>query len=156
RPQVKYAAPFAALLCSLVLAIFEFARNPNLHTLPWSPIGLKRLAIYAAVSCGIALLWRPVRRIAPHAGVYLATVALVYGLAAIGPGPFLAVVFCGAAGVAVGSLVLGDALACQPGEIALTFCLGEGLLGFAASLLGRTYFCFPAVFFILLAAPILA
>src|SRR5262249_48901064 len=91
----------------------------------------------------------------PSVWIYFITLALACGTAAIGFGPFVAVaVFCTSA-AAVGSLILSESFAYQPGEIAICLCLGEGLLGFSASLIGRTYLCYPSTFLILMLVPIL-
>lgn len=149
---------FLVLACSLILTCFEFSQNPNLHALPWISTGLNRLAVYTVAVLVIAMLWWPLRRTrlwpASNIGSYLTTIALIYGVAAIGPRPFAAAAICCVSGIAVGSLIVGDALEHRAGEIALSLCLGEGLLGFAASLLGRSYLCYPVIFLILLLIPI--
>lgn len=132
---------------ALAAAAYEFAHNPALHTLPWSDSGLHRLAVYTLVFALLSLL-RLLLRV-PF-WTYFLGLAAVYGIAVVGIGPFAAcALFCVSA-VAVGGLVLRDA-----GSLALCFCLGEGLLGFAACLLGHTWLCYPITFLVLLVAPIL-
>ena len=147
-----------ALLGCLIIACLEFARNPNLKALPWTLVGQNRLAVYSFSVLLIALLWWPIRHIqlwfTANIGCYFTAIALVYGVAAIGPGPFAAAAICCVSGIAVGSLILGDVLEHHNGEIALSLCLGEGLLGLTASLVGRSYLCYPIVFLVLLLIPI--
>ena len=155
----RHGIVLLALLGSLIVACIEFSRNPNLKTLPWTATGQNRLAVYSLAVLLIALLWWPLRRtrlrFASNIGSYFTAIALIYGVAAVGPGPFAAAAICCVSGIAVGSLILGDVLEHHTGEIALSLCLGEGLLGFAAALLGRSNLCYPAVFLILMSIPIL-
>ncbi len=158
RSLPRRAVPLLALALSGAVAVAEFLRNPNLRTLPWSDIGLRRLATYAVVFAALALLRRPLARIrwlpSPGIWTYFTALALVYGMAAIGVGPFAATALCAVSAVAVGSLILGDQWKDRAGEIALCLCLGEGLLGFAAALLGHTYLCYRVTFLVLLLAPL--
>jgi hypothetical protein len=159
RVPARNRVVLLALLGSLIVACVVFARNPNLMTLPWTAVGQRRLAIYSLASLLIALLWWPMRRaglwFTSNVGWYFTAIALIYGVAAIGPGPFAAAAICCVSGIAVGSFILGDVLAHHNAEIALSFCLGEGLLGFSASLVGRSYLCYPVVFLVMMLLPIL-
>jgi hypothetical protein len=112
------------LACTFILAVLEFLRNPDLHTLPWTATGLSRLAVYTASVLAVTLLWWPLRRtriwFPSSIWSYLTAIALIYGVAAIGPGPFAATAICCVSGIAVGSFILGDALRHRAGEIALS------------------------------------
>jgi hypothetical protein len=148
--SVRWAGP-AVLAGSLAAAIVQASRNPNLHKLPWSDIGLRRLAVYTAVFAALALARVLMRaRLWP----YFLGLALVYGVAVLGAGPFAACGLFAVSATAMGSVVFGDSLRKSGGEIAFCFCLGEGMLGFAACLLGHTNLCYPVTFLLLLLAPI--
>jgi hypothetical protein len=122
----------------LAIAVREFMLNPGLHTLPWSVRGLQRLAVYTV----IFIILGAVRR---TPGWFLG-LALLYGIAAAGPAPFAALALFAAAALSIGSWFCDDP--------AIAFLLGEGLLGVGASLLGRTYLCYPITFLCLLLLPI--
>jgi 4-amino-4-deoxy-L-arabinose transferase-like glycosyltransferase len=142
-----------ALAFSLVAFLVEFTGNPNLHKVPYSRQGLARLGVYCLVFLALALL--RVRRLRfPGPWAYFTALALAYGVAVAGVQPIAATILCWLSAIAVGSLVLGDSWKHRTGELVLCFILGEGLLGFAAALMGRTYFCYPAVFLVLLLIPV--
>jgi len=122
----------------LAIAVREFILNPALHKLPWSARGLRRLAVYAAGFLVLAAVRRT--------STWIAGVALVFGIAAAGPAPFAVLALFAAAALSLGSWFCDDP--------AIAFLLGEGLLGVAASLLGRTYLCYPITFLCLLLVPI--
>ena len=145
--RLQRVAPALMVAVLLTAACYEFAQNPNLHTLPWTGLGLTRLACYAAAFLVLALFRRPMLSI---------SAAMLYGMAAIGLGPFAACILFGIGAVAAGSLVLGDALEGDACEIPVCLCLGEALLGIAASLIGWTYVCYPLTFLLLTIAPTLA
>ncbi|HYW47451.1 MAG TPA: glycosyltransferase family 39 protein [Bryobacteraceae bacterium] len=145
--RIRTSAPPLLTAALLVIGIYEFARNPNLHHLPWTGLGLWRLAFYAVAFAAIAAFRRP---------ALLLAAGLIYGMAAIGPGPFAACgLFCCGA-TAAGSLLLGDSLGGEPVEIPICLCLGEGLIGIAASVLGWTHLCYPLTFLLLVLTPIFA
>jgi hypothetical protein len=145
--RLQRAAPALVVAVLFTAAAYEIARNPNLQTLPWTRLGLTRLAWYLAVFLVLSLFRRPILCI---------SAAMLYGMAAIGPGPFAVCILFGIGAVAAGSLVLGDALEGDPCEIPVCLCLGGALLGIAASLAGWTYFCYPLTFLLLTIAPTLA
>ena len=159
RALARNGIVLLALLGALIVGCVEFSRNPNLRALPSTATGQNRLAVYSLIVLLLALLWWPMRRarlaVASNIGSYFIALALIYGVAAIGPGPFAAAAICCLSGIAVGSLILGDVLEHHNAEIVLSFCLGEGLLGFSASLAGRSYLCYPVVFLVMMLIPIL-
>lgn len=150
---------FAVVAIPAAATAIEFFLTPGLHELPWTRVGLSRLAVYGLVFLGL-LIFR--YALAPLSffrqldiWTYFAGLAVVYGVAVIGMGPFAAVALFSVSATAVGSFVLADSWKQRPGELALCMCLGEGLLGFAASFLGRTRLCYPIAFLVLLCVPIL-
>jgi len=157
--RVRPGVTFAGVAVSAAAAAAGFFLNPNLHELPWTRVGLSRLAVYCFVFLGLAIFRYALTPLSffrqLNIGTYFAGLALVYGVAAIGMGPFAAVALFVVSATAAGSFVLADSWKERPGELALCMCLGEGLMGFAASLLGRTRFCYPITFLVLLCVPIL-
>ena len=122
----------------------EFAGNANLHRPPWSNLGLFRLAGCGAALGVLALFRRP---------WLFGVVALAYGAVAVGVLPFAgAALFCVGA-IGTGGFILGDSLRSTAWELPVCFCLGQGLLGIAASLLGWAHACYPLTMFALVAAP---
>jgi len=156
---VKPGVLFAVVAIPAAAAAIGFFLNPSLHELPWTRAGLSRLAVYCLVFLGFLILRYALsplsflRRL--DIWTWFAGLALVYGVAAVGVGPFAAVALFSVSATAAGSLVLADTWKGRPGELALCMCLGEGLMGFAASLLGRTRLCYPITFLVLLCVPIL-
>jgi hypothetical protein len=137
-PGLSSAISWSVTAILLAIAGVEFVGNPNLHALPWSHRGLERLGIFVATFLVIAAIRRT--------PAWFLAIALVYGIGAVGLAPFAAIALFGAAALALGSFFSS--------EIGIAFCLGEGLLGIAASLLGRTYLCYPVTFLCLLLLPI--
>jgi hypothetical protein len=150
---------FAVVAIPAVAAAIEFFLNPGLHELPWTRVGLSRLVVYCIVFLGLLILRYALTPLSFFCELDIWTcfagLTLVYGVAAVGAGPFAAVALFSVSATAVGSFVLADSWKERPGELALCMCLGEGLMGFAASLLGMTRLCYPITFLVLLSVPIL-
>jgi len=143
--------PAALAAVALAAGVFEFVGNPELHKLPWSDTGLRRLVVCAAVFTLLALVRSLARA---RVWSFWLAVAAIYGAAVVGIGPFAACALFAISATALGSAVLRDSLAGSAAEIPCCLCLGEALLGFAACLLGNTYLCYPVTFLFLLLAPI--
>jgi hypothetical protein len=151
---VKPGVLFAVVAISAAATVTEFLLNPNPHELPWTRAALSRLAVYCLVFLGFLILRYALTPLSflrqLDIWTWFAGLALVYGVAAVGVGPFAAVALFSVSATAVGSFVLADSWKERPGELALCMCLGEGLMGFAASLLGRTGLCYPITFLVFL------
>ena len=92
---VKPGVLFAVVAISAVATAIEFLLNPSLHELPWTRIGLNRLAVYCLVFLGLAIFRYALTPLSflrqLDIRTYFAGLALVYGVAAVGVGPFAAV-----------------------------------------------------------------
>ena len=156
---VKPGAMLAVVAIPAAAAAIEFFVSPGLHELPWTRVGLSRLAVYCFVFLGILIFRSALSPLSFFRQLdiwtYFAGLALIYGVAAVGAGPFAAAAVFSVSATAVGGFVLADSWKERPGELALCMCLGEGLMGFAASLLGMTRLCYPITFLVLLSVPIL-
>ncbi len=129
--RIRSVAALVLAAGLLGLGAVEFAHNPNLHRLPWSGTGCLRLAGYTVAFAALALFRRP---------AVLLGAALLYAVIAVGPWPIAGcAIFC------LGAWSLGSLLLGESAGLPLRFCLGQGLLGLAAALLGWTHFCYPAV-----------
>ena len=97
--RVRPGETFAGVAVSAAAAAAGFFLNPNLHELPWTGVGLSRLAVYCFVFLGLAIFRYALTPLSflhqLDVWTWFAGLALVSGGAAVGVGPFVAVALDG-------------------------------------------------------------
>ena len=103
--SLKPGVRFAVVAIPAAATAIGFFLNPNLHELPWTRAGLDRLAIYGVVFLGLLVFRYALTPLSLDIWTYFVGLAAIYGMAAIGVGPFVAVALFCVSATAVGSFV---------------------------------------------------
>jgi glycosyltransferase involved in cell wall biosynthesis len=143
---------FLVFLGALGLEVYGFRTGHLFSQHIWEPIGLQRLAKFAGVFLAVAV---PILLMVPWTFAALISGFAILGTAlAVGPQPLLATAFFLISSCALGSRLLGRA---KEESIETHLCatlLGTGVYIFLMTLLARLPVNYPALWAVLLAAPV--